>query len=97
MKSARVFASVYQKPANEKKMAMKRSKDLSLIEFSKLINRFSSEGEIKIDWDISLMFTALCEMKFDGKIRAMEMFVEANLICKVKGRKGISRTKIQSV
>ena len=38
---------------------------------------------IKIDWDISLVFSPLCEVKFDGKIRALDMFMDSNLICKV--------------
>lgn len=44
---------------------------------------FYSNDEIKIDWDLSLLFTSLCEIKFDGKIRAIEMFMDSNLICKV--------------
>jgi hypothetical protein len=41
------------------------------------------EETVKIDWDISLIFTPLCEMRFDGKIRAMEMFMDTSLTCKV--------------
>ncbi|CAF4317227.1 unnamed protein product, partial [Adineta steineri] len=44
---------------------------------------FLSEENIKIDWDISLIFTTLCEIKFDGKIRAMDMYLDTNLTCKI--------------
>ncbi|CAF3512285.1 unnamed protein product [Rotaria sp. Silwood1] len=43
----------------------------------------NNEEEIKIDWDISLIFTSLCEIKFDGKIRAMDLFMDTNIICKI--------------
>ncbi|CAF1943143.1 unnamed protein product [Rotaria magnacalcarata] len=42
-----------------------------------------NEEEIKIDWDISLIFTLMCEIKFDGKIRAMDLFMDTNMICKI--------------
>ncbi|CAF3740693.1 unnamed protein product [Rotaria socialis] len=42
-----------------------------------------NEEEIKIDWDISLIFTFMCEIKFDGKIRAMDLFMDTNMICKI--------------
>ncbi|CAF0863198.1 unnamed protein product [Adineta steineri] len=42
-----------------------------------------NEENIKIDWDISLIFTTLCEIKFDGKIRAMDMYLDTNLTCKI--------------
>ncbi|CAF0914831.1 unnamed protein product [Rotaria sordida] len=42
-----------------------------------------NEEEIKIDWDISLIFTSLCEIKFDGKIRAMNLFMDTNITCKI--------------
>jgi hypothetical protein len=29
----------------------------------------------------------MCEIKFDGKIRAMEIFMDTNFICKVKSIK----------
>jgi hypothetical protein len=50
-------------------------------------NNSFSEEEIKIDWDISVIFTPLCEIKFDGKIRAMDIFMDTNLICKVINKK----------
>ncbi|CAF4418419.1 unnamed protein product, partial [Rotaria sp. Silwood2] len=43
----------------------------------------NNEEEIKIDWDISLIFTSLCEIKFDGKIRAMDLFMDTNITCKI--------------
>jgi hypothetical protein len=83
MKFVHVFESVYPKLENEKKMAMKQSNTGFLSQNS--FNLFLySEQEIKIDWDISLVFTPLCEIKFDGKLRAMEIFMDTNIICKVK-------------
>ena len=43
---------------------------------------FSDEA-IKIDWDLSLVFTSLCEIKFDGKVRALDMFMETPMTCKI--------------
>ena len=45
-----------------------------------------SDEHVKIDWDISLIFTPLCEIKYDGKLRAMEMFMDTPLTCKVEER-----------
>lgn len=46
-------------------------------------DEITNDENIKIDWDISLIFSSICEIKFDGKIRAMELFMDTNLICKV--------------
>ncbi len=83
MKFVHVFENVYPKLENDEKMVMKQSNNFSLRN-SQIFLFFCSEEEIKIDWDISLVFTPLCEMKFDGKIRAMEIFMETNFICKVE-------------
>jgi hypothetical protein len=83
MKFVHVFENVYQKHENEKRMVMIKSNEF----YSFIINKMmicSSDEEIKIDWDISLIFAPLCEIKFDGKIRAMEIFMDTNLTCKVK-------------
>lgn len=63
----------------------KKSKFFIVIKKNKFNQKsvFLREEEIKIDWDISLIFTTICELKFDGKIRAMEMFMDTNLTCKV--------------
>lgn len=57
---------------------------MTLFYYSKqLIKKYFSQEEIKIDWDISLIIASLCEIKFDGKIRAMELFMDTNTLCKV--------------
>lgn len=43
----------------------------------------NGEEAIKIDWDLSLVFTSLCEIKFDGKVRALDMFMDTELTCKI--------------
>jgi len=43
----------------------------------------ANDETIKIDWDISLIFSPLCEVKFDGKIRALDLFMDTNMICKI--------------
>ncbi|CAF1066226.1 unnamed protein product [Adineta ricciae] len=42
-----------------------------------------NDEAIKIDWDLSLVFTSLCEIKFDGKVRALDMFMETQMTCKI--------------
>jgi hypothetical protein len=66
-------------------MERKQSKESFFFDLIIKINEiYSSEDNIKIDWDVSLIFTPICEIRFDGKIRAMEIFMDTNLICKVK-------------
>jgi hypothetical protein len=83
MKFVHVFENVYQKHENEKRMVMIKSNEFDSFIADKMMI-CSSDEEIKIDWDISLIFAPLCEIKFDGKIRAMEIFMDTNLTCKVK-------------
>lgn len=83
MKFEHVFENVYQKLVNAEKMAMRKSTNTFLL-FQ--INRkllFFSDEDVKIDWDLSLIFSSIGEVKFDGKIRAMDLYMDTNTICKV--------------
>ena len=83
MKFEHVFENVYQKLVNDEKMATRKSTNIFLLFQINLKLLFFSDEDVKIDWDLSLIFSSIGEVKFDGKIRAMDIYMDTNTICKV--------------
>ncbi|CAF0782132.1 unnamed protein product [Didymodactylos carnosus] len=52
-------------------------------ERKRLRDNDDDEANAKIEWDISLIISPLCEIRFDGKVRSIDLYMENDDICKI--------------